>query len=576
MLTILITAIFTQLIVRRIEAFFTHWKEFVIGIFIRMLLFGKYLFSRAYDTLKVRGNRLFYGYLIVVVHVLLFKVAYGEEMSIQMPYNCPSKIPSEWMNPSACYRSCNMDGLTSQVQNLTIYQHDVKESMNILECKKWKSTVTATETWTFSKLPYKEENKPEDTNPTECWSKLKELCNNKECETSKPQYSVDYSYAADVVKEYVWFQLKYRSAPIPFSYDEESYIRLEGKNIDYTAEQAYSLNDEKKLILWKVNTSLQCYPQAVSTLQCNQLFSSTNSVSHYICGGGRFVITAGSQLNTRHCTYNVPTYISDEGIIYSRSSGSDLVKDGLPIFKDSLNSALKEIVLQQRVQSIMASEQTCKHSCLVPYPKENGTIFYYGNRRVAKLDDKEFLLCKEDLSCSLIKPLQFCAGDNLLAVRCSGARLWWDPSTLYVDHYTTCRSTPSGVPSIKFAAHGAMYTANTSGVFYLGGTEIKKQIDGPSIGQDLVLLGREEIINALRSSPDLTGQTGSVLNQNVKRAGWNFGIIDFLEKLEHEVKVWAMLMVLTVCGVIVVYLFIPTTYLRKGQYRKVQYQMREF
>ncbi|DAF42319.1 TPA_asm: G [Bemisia tabaci-associated virus 1] len=568
----------SHLFVRKVERYIQSWVDPVVIMVLHIIVAIKEGSKKIARFFQDRGNRLFYLYLTIVVHLLLIKIAYAEEIEVAMPYYCPKKMPLDWMTPSSCYRSCNIDGLSTTAVNLTIQQHDVKQAIGILECQKWVTTVTSTETWTFSKLQPKEEDVSVLVQANECWTQFDKICKSSECETTRPTFQAEYAYAADTVKQYTWFQLRYKTVTVPISYDDDSFLRLEGQNFDYSSGQATSPLNEKKLLLWKVKDSVECRSVPVATIQCNQILDTDGTVTSYICGGGRLIVTAGKELSSRHCSYKPPAYISEEGIIYSKGSAAGLVKDGLPLFKESLLPAMKEIVLQQRVHSILMQEQLCKHSCLSPFPTSNDTIFFYGNKRVAKHNDNEYLSCIEDLTCSLIKPLLLCSESNLVAVSCSGISTWWDPSLLYVNPYHYCTGQPIEKAKIRFSAHGGIYQANSTGIYYEGGEEVRHQVDPPRLERNLVLLGKDEVRRALLISTGTVKPDTELQNQKIHRNNWDFGIISFLSNIEHEIKVWVVLVISGLVAVCAFFLILPKFGARrsKGDYHNVSYALREF
>ncbi|QLT57529.1 glycoprotein [Cucurbit cytorhabdovirus 1] len=576
LLYLIVTSLLSHFLVKKLEEYFYSWFDMFLILAMKVVSSLVKVWTKLKSFFSDRGNRLFYLYLVIVVHLLLLKTAYGEEIALSPPYYCPNKMPTNWMTPSVCYRSCDLEGLSPTPVNLTIHQHDIKDAIGILECKKWVSQITATETWTFSKLPPKREDKPARTNAEECWNQFTKVCKGLECESSRPELKAEYSYAADTVKQYTWFQLRYKIVTVPISYDDGSYIRLDGHNLDYTAGQAVSPNDPDKLLLWKVKTAVECWTSPVTTLQCNQVLSPTGVVSQYICGHGRLIITPGKELSSRHCTYKVPTFISEEGIIYNKASGTVVAKDGLPIFKDSLLPAMKEIVIQHRIHSLMLQEQVCKHSCLSPFPNQTNSMFFYGNKRVARLSAQEFLSCLEDLTCQILRPLHVCSDSNLIAVVCSGIMTWWDPSLIYVNPYHYCSGTSVERQSLRFQANAGVYLANMSGVYYLGGSELQHQIHLPTVERKLTLLGKEEIQRAMLSSASTVKPETESGGQEVNRGSWNFGIVSFIEGIEHRIKAW---IIMGLCTVVAVFMFLyifPVSLRGKKKYQEVPYALREF
>ncbi|ARA91090.1 glycoprotein [Yerba mate chlorosis-associated virus] len=469
----------------------------------------------------------------LIIQLLLLKQITGEEISLHMPKICNVPVASSHLTHASCFRSCDLDGISKNVRNITIYKQDSHQNMLMVECQIIRSSIKATETWTFSQFSNIQPDEVLDPDPAKCWATVRDVCMNSKCETKKPEIVPEYHYASDHIQYVDWAHIKYSMKTIPFSHLGKSYIRIEGNLVEYEKGFYISVTNPKLAYLWEVKTEIECYTEPLHTYQCNQV-DKGGSIS-YLCGRSSLWLKEKGPVAEKFCNHDMSMVIDETGIMYSYTSMPQIVKDGLPIYQSSFNEALRVSTLSARVNNLIQEETECRSNCLNFRAPDEENPSYYGKIMIGRYL-QGYYMCYEDPSCKISFPLRVCSNKNLVAIICKSEEMWWDPTKLLAYPMERCNGDVTTRDSVSFLSGGNYYRVNKTGVTEIGGIEIRPQDHHVYSHLGLAFIDTETIKQGLTLpfSPLTANELTKEEKTEVHR--WNFGIKAFLSSIDHTVK----------------------------------------
>nr|DBA36792.1 TPA_asm: G [Sesamum betacytorhabdovirus 1_Ses] len=493
--------------------------------------------------------------LTVQVNYLLVKTL-AEEVHVPMPLVCDEPLPHNYLTHKNCWESCNLEHSGSFPRNITIYQQTVNIPMQILECRTVRSKTRFTQTWTFSKF---RTEFPDDLLPPDdrkCWDFVKKNCQSrKKCESIRPEIEENYVYAADNDKYIEWAKINLHTIDAPVSINQQLHIRLEGKLVSYDKGAYQSQADPNLHYLWDPKAEIKCNAKPAFHTQCNVIENSKGEVTKYICGRGNLMITPLKVLDHSACVYQEGIWISEEGIIYDTRTSGKLVHDSLPIYSNLATDAIKTLIMQTRVSRLMQEEELCKSNCLNFKLSSDNELSYYGKKPVFRLKENQIRGCRESYSCQITLPTRVCRGNNLLSITCDNQEMWWNVSSSVVLPDEGCdeQQEVDKERGLLIMRPGGFFRVNESGIYHVAGKEIHRQFRAHSLNEGIMLLDTEKIQVSLKQSDGLVAHDKVPSNDNIMKKEWGFGIIGFLERVEHNIKVTIVGILSTFASVFILY-----------------------
>nr|WMD26761.1 glycoprotein [Aristolochia-associated cytorhabdovirus] len=498
---------------------------------------------------------LLFGY--IVCHLILLKSAYGGEVSIHMPQICDSKIEADKLTTSMCFQTCSLEGLQEDMHEITLYHQDSDENMTLVECQNIKTTIIATQTWTFSKIPTVSKDELMAIGRDECIKAYNENCKSLPCETDKPKITPEYHYASDHVQSSYWTKVKAYQKALPMSFSSTTKLHIEGDLVDYKDGYAESKYEEKKIYVWIPRDDIRCDMKASITYQCNRFTKPADTegaplVNGFLCNRASLLLFPKLKMDIRYCNNKDGMMYDKSGIIYSIGRGGRLKPDGLPMFTTSMSDALRTTISQSRVQMLQQEERDCKLSCLSFSLPTNLKPTLFGKTMIAAKGENMYQ-CRDDHHCKLVKPLQICHGQNLIRIICQGKNYWWNPSYISAFQSTSCNSSYFIAEHFSFVQGGELYFINATSGFIRGDKEVNQQIHIPNTVGDLEVISEENLrqshINRFVPIP----ATEVKMEEKVVSAGINLGISDWLSEIDHDIKVWIVIILASILFMIMAY-----------------------
>lgn len=559
------------LLVRAMNLIIETRFERVIKSAIDHLVLMIDLFGRVCVMIWKRRTEVSLVYLMILTHTIVFKAVRGDEIAVIKPLLCDKFLPSDYLNAENCFRSCDILGNTGAIKDITIYQQEAEHPIALLECEKVRSSVTYTQTWTFSKFKIEHPDTYLSPLKEECWKTLANHCKNQSCEVGRPVFADSYVYAADNVKVIDWIKIRYHLVDLPILIRGEPYIRIEGKLVTYKTGSWPSDNTEHKIFLWSVREDLVCSTKPAKTYQCNVVMEGGQD-KVFVCGKGSLIITPSSKVDMGLCNNDNTLEISREGMLFSRRGVTGIVKDGMPIYQEAAADAVKAAITQARAHILLSEEGECRTNCIQFNLRSSPHLSLYGKRYVARDHNNKTRECVEDGTCHVLHPFKTCKRNNLIEIVCSGRRYWWNPSSLVIFPESRCIEGSKEADHISILTNGGLYIINGTGVYFKGGIEIQPQFHKPGLYDSLMWIDKEQIRNTYLSDYNLRFHDNVTSSDQIKRESFDLGILQWVENIQHEIKAGIIFVVTGIAGIIGLYLFLSSknnNYRSSGPYELV-------